>query len=204
MMNIYVLNEDYEETFVIDTYESFIWTERFAELGEFELKMEDNRDVRSRLVRGTLLAIRESRRIMVVEDVIEDRNDSGTSHYTYKGPSFENILFDRVAYSESISSYKSRMNELVRNSLSHPIHSPDDQIRKLSRSVSNVYPPSTIAPSMERLPQEALGWSNVGDLHSDAVNQFPVGYRIIRTPDKRLDYDNYIMITDSLFYHSYS
>lgn len=45
MMEIYILDEGFYETDVIDSYESLIWTERFDSLGDFELVMHPNEDL---------------------------------------------------------------------------------------------------------------------------------------------------------------
>ena len=36
-MELLVLNTDYESIAVIDTYESFIWTDRYNSYGDFEI-----------------------------------------------------------------------------------------------------------------------------------------------------------------------
>ena len=37
MVDVYVLNTDFQIVGVIDVYESFIWTDRFYSYGDFEL-----------------------------------------------------------------------------------------------------------------------------------------------------------------------
>ena len=77
MKDLYVLDEDYEEVAVIDSYNSLIWTERFDEFGDFELHTPSNRDLREILKKGTVLSIENSYRMMVVESIEEGPSESG-------------------------------------------------------------------------------------------------------------------------------
>lgn len=192
-MYIYVLDEDFVESgMVIDTYQSLVWTERFGDLGEFELVMKYDRTIDSNMTPGRILSTKESNRLMVVESISEDRDDSGVSVMTYTGPSFEAILDQRVAYSIAVSSYKSRMNDLVTKSLIEGVHSAKDKIAKLKQGTNVLYAASTMPPPMDRLGSDQSGWVNVHDVHKDAAGHSSIGYRIVRDPvSKDIFYDNY-------------
>lgn len=96
-MEIYILDVAFRRVNVVDTFESLIWTERFAAAGDFEIVLHSTRANRALFTSGTKLAINESYRVMSVETV-EDKVDSeGRALLTVKGPSLEMILDDRVA-----------------------------------------------------------------------------------------------------------
>lgn len=201
-MEVYVLDDDYRETAVIDAYQSLLWTERFSSLGDFELKTEYNHGIDGLLRRGTLISIKESRRVGVVESISEGRDEDGVSVMTYSGRLFESIFEDRVAYSLSVSSHKARTNELVQRSILEGFHNPDDAIFRIRRGTGVVYPPSTIPPSMMRTTSEIAGWGEVLEAHEDANSQAPLGFRIVREKDEEgvpyLYYDNYTGIDRSV------
>ena len=56
-MNIYVLNEQFQKTSIIDVYESFIWTDRYYESGDFELVVPASIEMVSILQKDLYLSI---------------------------------------------------------------------------------------------------------------------------------------------------
>lgn len=96
-MEVYVLDSLLRRTEVVDKFESLIWTERFREIGDFELHIQSSRASRNLFINGTQLAINSSYRVMTVENV-EDKTDSdGKKILNVKGRSLEYMLEDRVA-----------------------------------------------------------------------------------------------------------
>lgn len=96
-MEVYILDVAFRRVDVVDTFESLIWTERFASAGDFEIVLHSTRDNRKRFVSGVKLAINESYRVMSVETVEDSVDSEGRALLTVKGPSLEMILEDRVA-----------------------------------------------------------------------------------------------------------
>ena len=91
-MELYTLDSLFQRIDVIDRYQSLIWTERWASWGDFELSIRSTFDTRRRLNVGTMLSLRSSYRIMIVE-TIEDGSDSeGNATLKVKGRSLEKIL----------------------------------------------------------------------------------------------------------------
>lgn len=96
-MEIYTLDPLLRRQYVLDRFESLIWTERFDETGDFELDVVSSVETRNLFTAGTLLAMNESHRVMVVESM-EDAVDSDNKRLlTVKGRSIESVMMDRVA-----------------------------------------------------------------------------------------------------------
>lgn len=96
-MEAYTLDPLLRREYVIDKFESLIWTERYNSFGDFQMDILSTRDSRNLLTTGTLLAMNLSHRIMMVETVEDDTDDDGRKMLKVKGRSYEAILFDRVA-----------------------------------------------------------------------------------------------------------
>lgn len=95
-MEIYVLDSKLRPEYVIDKFHSLIWTERFYEAGDFELKMPADEEDLSHLHLGGYLSIRQSERFMIIEKIeILTDIDSGNS-FTITGRSAESVLDRRV------------------------------------------------------------------------------------------------------------
>jgi hypothetical protein len=98
-MEVYILDSLYRRTDVVDRYESLIWTERFASVGDFELKLHSTLANRNRFVEGVKLAVLPSFRVMIVETVEDSTDADGQDILTIKGPSLESVLEQRLARS---------------------------------------------------------------------------------------------------------
>lgn len=96
-MEIYILDALWRRVAVIDKFQSLIWTERFKDKGDCEIVLPSTQANRSLFVNGTYLAVNESHRVMVVDEVSDDRDSEGKRLLNVKGVSIERVLEDRVA-----------------------------------------------------------------------------------------------------------
>lgn len=94
MIDIYVLDDEYKRSRVVDIYESLIWTERFNTKGDFELNLSKEQAQRFGIKEGEGLSIDDSTRIMVIHTIVEKDDDE--DYVTVSGPAFEKVLGERV------------------------------------------------------------------------------------------------------------
>ena len=96
-MLAYVLNDSFIRTSVIESFSSFIWTERYDTLGDCELTMAFSSDIYSTLNTGTYLSVDESNYLMEIKSVSIDTDDDGRLTVKVIGESAERIFADRVS-----------------------------------------------------------------------------------------------------------
>lgn len=96
-MELYTLDPLFRRQEVVDVFKSCIWTERYKAMGDFELEIVSTVDNRNRLQVGTMLAMNESFRVMVIESVEDDDSTEGERILSVKGRSLERILTKRAA-----------------------------------------------------------------------------------------------------------
>jgi hypothetical protein len=84
-MEVYVLDDLYRRTAVIDNHNSLIWTERFNDVGDFKLEINSTLASRNLFRTGTRLAMNESYRLMVVENVEDGTDADGRNILTVSG-----------------------------------------------------------------------------------------------------------------------
>lgn len=100
-MEIFILDALLRPIDLIDEYISFIWTERYAEKGDFELVALANSANRNRFVTDTLISIPDSKRIMRVHSIEEKDDEDNGITLTVKGFDLSYMLAQRVsAYKE--------------------------------------------------------------------------------------------------------
>lgn len=96
-MEVYTLDPLLRRSELFDDHESLIWTERYKQYGDFELKVASTRRTRSLLLPSTKLAMDQSRRVMQIETVNDTNDSENRRMLTVKGRSIEKIMYDRVA-----------------------------------------------------------------------------------------------------------
>lgn len=97
-MEAYVLDKDFQLTGVVDMFVSFIWTERYSALGDFELVLPLDSPALQFITKDSYIFINESDRTMVVETIeIETDTEEGNTALI-KGSSLESILDRRVVW----------------------------------------------------------------------------------------------------------
>lgn len=90
-MEIYVVDDSFDRLATVDRYKSFIWAERYADLGDFKLVVPATDENRSKIRLGSYLSFGPSDRHMLVATA-EEQN----GFIEFSGPSMEFILKTRV------------------------------------------------------------------------------------------------------------
>lgn len=97
-MDIHVLNLSLERIELVETFSSFIWTERMNGLGDFELKIPTGSDSERYLTNGLFLSIDSSDRMMVIRRTVKSNATGSENLITVTGSTIESILKDRWAH----------------------------------------------------------------------------------------------------------
>jgi len=115
---VYIIDpSNLKMTGIIEDYFSLIWTERYNELGEFELDLPLEYVSNPLVTFGMFLYIRSSKRLMIIEDLKPSTTEEKSS-LLVKGRSAESLLIRRVLqfsfhvndYAESIAYSLMSMN----------------------------------------------------------------------------------------------
>lgn len=96
-MEVYILDSLQRPVTMVEKFQSLIWTERFAAWGDFELNVVSTLENRNLFLSGLRLAIKESKRVMVVETVEDTTDNQQRKLLKVKGRSLEKVLEDRAA-----------------------------------------------------------------------------------------------------------
>lgn len=97
-MELYTLDNLFRRERIVERYESLIWTERFADAGEFELIMSSSFRTQDLFKPNTWLGHSDTLRCMKVENLENYTDDEGRDLTKVSGRSLETVLEDRVAF----------------------------------------------------------------------------------------------------------
>jgi Siphovirus ReqiPepy6 Gp37-like protein len=95
-MEVYILDENLEESVVVEGYHSLIWTERYSAAGDFQIVINATQYTRTLYQPETFLAQKDSDYVMQIKTVSDATDDTGAEVLTITGASLEAILNDRV------------------------------------------------------------------------------------------------------------
>lgn len=126
-MNAYILNDQYQLVQVIDLFESFIWTDRLNEVGEFEIQAVATINLLSYLKKGAYVQIQESDKLMIIETITYVSDVENGDHITVSGRSLESILDRRVILKEI--TLDGPLEEGIMRILNENVIDPEDKDR---------------------------------------------------------------------------
>lgn len=208
-MEIYTLDALLRRETVTDLFESCIWTERWSDVGDFELLVAKTRENRARFKTGTRLAMNESMRVMTVETIEDKTSEDGKKQLLIKGRSIETVLDDRVAWpvagllTSTTSGGESEVNKwYITDTPGNVIRYVfDTACRTGALSVYDKIPflqPGTIMPTDTITePVDEITWEiepirSVYEVVKELCDIYELGFRLIRNYDtSQLYFDVY-------------
>lgn len=127
-MYVNVLDDTYTLVYVIDTFESFSWSDRYNEVGRFELTTLATITTLSYIRKGAYLQYENSEKLMIIE-TIEYTSDIETGdHLKASGRSLEAILDSRVIRDEM--TLDGTLQEGILSLMNENIIDPEDKNRR--------------------------------------------------------------------------
>ena len=172
-MSIVVLNTDLVPVGIVDTHESFIWTERYYAYGDFEIYMPATREALDLLQLDRYISIPTSNKLMIVESRHIVANVESGDYLTIAGRSLESILTRRVIWDEI--SFAGNLQDAIHTLLNNNIISPTLGDRRIPNFVFQ-------ASSDERITCLAINAKYCGDslytIITEICDNYKIGFKI--------------------------
>ena len=187
-MNLFTLNTNFAVHSIIDSYKSFIWTDRYDECGDFELYLPMTSDIEEAIPIGYYLQNSDSNRTMIVEQhkITTDPEDGDWLIVT--GRSLESILDRRVVWGQ-VSYTSSLLQSVIFDLLNDNIISPTDTDRQITSFI-------TESNSDTRLSEMILSAQYAGDNLYDVIQAlcaaFSVGFSVTLNSSNQLVFKLYV------------
>lgn len=178
-MNLALLNEKFEPIYIVDTYRSAIWTDRYSEAGDFELYLPVNEETLFYFKKDAYLYNSESEHIMVVDDLtvtVDPYDDDGFS-LKVTGSSLEYILYRRIIWTPVM--FDGNLQTILKEKVFDPnIGSPS----KAERRIPNLHfrlsnDPKVTAAAVEY--QDVYTGNNLYEIFSELCSVKGIGFRVI-------------------------
>lgn len=132
-MEITILDKNLTPVAIMDTYESFIWTDRYRECGDFELYTPMIDDILTYIKQDYYLCNRDSEHVMIIESLRISSDTESGNYLTVTGRSLESILDRRIVWGQRTLS--GNFQNAVENLLNENIISPSNNDRKIDNFI---------------------------------------------------------------------
>lgn len=103
-MEVLVLDTSFTALSIFDTFESFIWTERYFNVGDFEIYIPVSIEALTILREDNYLWLKNSEKVMIIEDLEIDSSPDDGPRLKVTGRSLESILDRRIIWGQTILS----------------------------------------------------------------------------------------------------
>lgn len=176
-MNAFVLDRDYQIIGMVDNYESFIWTDRYCDCGDFELHVSANRETFRVYKPDNYIWMSDSDRLQIIEEVELTTSDTDRGGMlTITGRTLESLLDRRIIWNQVVFTDKP-LEEVIETLLNDNAIRPSDQNRKIPGLVYQ----KTSFPELStvKINETYLG-ENLFTVIQSLCEQHDVGFKMIR------------------------
>lgn len=185
-MEILVLGVNLEAISIIDTFESFIWTDRYIGFGDFEIYSPMDLDLYNLLVKNRYLWIKDSDRNMIIEtvEIISDFDDG--NHIKITGRSLESILDRRIIWSPIV--INGSFQDAVEKMLNDNVISPVDTDRKIENFI---FKKSTDQAILNITTNGQYFGENLYDVILELCDQYSIGFKVTLSSENKFVFELY-------------
>ena len=185
-MYAYLLNTSFETTKIIDTFESFIWTDRYQEAGDFEIYTFPSKDIINDVQQNYYLVNPESDHTMIVESREIKTDLEVGNKIIITGHSLEYILHRRVIIDPI--TINGSLQDGIEKILNVTIINPDDQNRKINNFIFIKNEDIEITKLILSAQYEG---ENIYDVICDICKTHEIGFKITLTSDNKFAFKLY-------------
>lgn len=185
-MDLMILNKDLDAISVVDIYESFIWTDRYFEAGDFELYAPMSPNLLSYFKKDYYLQRRGTDRLMIIEKILIETDVENGDHITISGRSLESILDRRIVWGQMTLS--GNLQNAIELLLDDCIINPSNANRKIPNFIFQ----ASTDPLITGLTIEAqYTGDNLYDVIQQICEERGIGFKIILNDNKQFVFELY-------------
>lgn len=186
-MEMLILDTNFKAIDIIDTFESFIWTDRYNTAGDFEIYLSMDRTLLELLKQDYYLWNADSEHVMIIEDInITSDVEEGDKLYV-TGRSLESILERRIVWGQRILS--GNLQFAIETLLNENIISPTIADRRISNFIFE-------ASTDERITSLTIDTQYTGDSLYDVIHKLCIkhglGFKITLNEANQFVFSLYI------------
>lgn len=187
-MNIVLLDLNFEAVAIVDMFESFIWTDRFNEAGDFEFYSKASLENFNLFKQGYYLKMDDSNKLMIIEgiEIISDIDDGNKIRVV--GRSLESLLDRRIIWEQT--NVTGDIQSVIKKLLTDSILSPKIAERKINNFIFEESDDERITSI--NIEDSQFTGENVYDVVCALCQQYKVGFEITLDVNKNFVFRLYL------------
>lgn len=185
-MDLTVLNTNLDAIAMVDTYVSFIWTDRYYSNGDFELYAGMREDVLEYIKQDYYLQSRDSEHVMIIEKLLISSDTENGNVITVTGRSLESILDRRIIWGQKTLS--GNLQNGIKTLLYENVISPSDNNRRIQNFIFE----ESTEPAITSLKIEAqYTGDNLYDVIQKICEERSIGFKVTLNSSKQFVFKLY-------------
>lgn len=201
-MEAIMLNTSFETVKIIDTFESFIWTDRYSAYGDFELYLTPTADNltysdpstgEAKSIEDCYLITDDSDHVMIIENIQINSDVENGAQLCVSGRSLESILDRRIIWAQTV--IRGNLQDAIKKLLDENVISPSNSSRKISNFIFEASTDEDIASltltNLNSSGEVQFTGDNLYDVITSLCNIFGIGFKITLSSDNKLVFKLY-------------
>lgn len=173
-MEAWILNQNMESVAIIDAFDSFIWTDKYGEYGDFELYLPTDTELLKLCAKDNYVWFKGSDRMMIINEQEINSEAVGGSKMAIRGYSLESILSRRVVWSKTRVS--GNVQDVCKRLINNNFINPSASERKISNLIFDDTNDSAVLSTT--VDMELLG-DNIYTVIKDLCADNDLGFKIV-------------------------
>ena len=182
----YILDNNFIPLAAFENYISFLWTDRYAEEGDFEIETVPEASLLAMCKQDYYIMNTDSEHEMIIEGlkIVTDVDDGPRLYVT--GSSLESILKRRIVWSKTV--LNGNLQNGIKTLLDENIISPTDTSRKIPNFI---FQASTDTDITKLVIARECDKENLYDLIVDICKTKKIGFKIVRNTSNQFVFSLY-------------
>ena len=177
---------------MIDSFESFIWTDRYNAFGDFEIYTLVNSDILRDAQQDYYIWTTQSDRTMIIDERIINSDIESGGHLTIRGRSLESVLDRRIIWVQTIlrGNFQNAIQRLLNENIINPTIS--------SRRIANfIFQPSTDPRITSLTIETQFTGTNLYEAIKELCQDRNLGFKIVLNANNQFVFSLYMGIDRS-------
>ena len=190
-MNLYVYNTSFRVISIVDKYSSLIWSDRYDDVGDFELTLPYESKYKSVFVKDYYCSIDYSDRWAVIEKVQIDSDEENNATMIVTGRHIESLLSRRIILGKTTFGDDKKevsLQDSIKSLLTKNIISPSDSNRKISNFIFSA---STSKAITDLTISETFNGENLLDAISGICKDKHIGFKVVMNASNQFVFSLY-------------
>lgn len=177
MGDIYVLDQNFNLVYVIDTYKSCIWSNRYVEIGDCELYLPATPELLTVLVKNYYLVRQNDDMVCRIKKIQLDTNAENGDYLIITGKDTKDLCDQRIVW--STMTCDGPLETFIREMVTSTMINPNLSARWMLKANGSALVALGSAAGFTDILTEQVSYKNVGEKIREYCTKYGWGYKMI-------------------------